>query len=274
MGAKALAGSALPQALIQSTRSVGIRVDAINSLEAVRSNLNAALAENRSFLMTFANPATVILAAHNYEFRDILNEFDIVAPDGVGMVLAMRRLHQKPALRISFDSTSLAPLVFQLAVDKGINVILSGGAPGIAEAAKHRLMLAYPGLQIGVTFSGYGNLDATADAIAALAPGIVIAGMGAPVQESFLLQLVRRGWVGLGFTCGGYLDQLSLKGTKYYPGWVDRCEVRWAYRLFMEPGRLWRRYLLEYPQFGVRLAAALLRAKLQAAVMIGSRLRE
>ena len=75
--------------------------------------------------------------------------------------------------------------------------------------------------------------------------------MGAPLQEQFLLKLAASGWIGLGFTCGGYLDQLSLKGTAYYPAWVDRFNIRWAYRFFMEPARLLAQIPIDYPQFGI-----------------------
>ncbi|NJO34267.1 MAG: hypothetical protein HC869_15170 [Rhodospirillales bacterium] len=68
------------------------------------------------------------------------------------------------------------------------------------------------------------------------------------MQESFLLRLRQQGFNGVGFTCGGFLDQYSI-GKQYYPTWIDRLELRWLYRLIMEPGRLWRRYFVEYQPF-------------------------
>ena len=189
----------------------------------------------------------------------MLNDFDIVAPDGVGLVLAMKLIHRQPALRISFDSTSLAPHVFRFAVKHRLAVVLCGGVPGVAATARDTITAAYPGIRIVGAFDGYRDQDEIIAEIGVLNPGIVIAGMGAIVQEKFLFRLVERGWIGLGFTCGGYLDQLSIKGTNYYPAWIDRYNLRWAYRLAMEPRRLWRRYLLEYPEFGLRLAANWLR---------------
>jgi N-acetylglucosaminyldiphosphoundecaprenol N-acetyl-beta-D-mannosaminyltransferase len=72
--------------------------------------------------------------------------------------------------------------------------------------------------------------------------------MGGIAQEDFLISLADQGWKGCGFTCGGYLDQLD-DGLRYYPGWVDRLNIRFAYRLFREPQRLWRRYLIDYREF-------------------------
>lgn len=248
------------QNLLLSTSTVGIRVDAIDSIDTVMAKFTSAMRQKQAWLMTFANPATAVLGARNAEFRNALVQFDMVAPDGIGMVMAIQMLHKRPASRISFDDTSLAPSVFKIAADQGIGVVLTGGLSGVAEAARQHLLRAHPGLRIDAVFDGYQKVDAVVAAITGLAPGIVIVGMGAPLQEQFLLKLAANGWNGLGFTCGGYLDQLSLKGTSYYPAWVDRYNIRWAYRLFMEPGRLWHRYLIDYPQFGVRLCGSLLRA--------------
>src|SRR4051812_25410002 len=180
-----------------STFTVGIRVDAIASIEAVIDDFTSARRQKQAWLMTFANPATAVLAARDAVFRNALLQFDVVAPDGIGMVMAIQMLHRRQASRISFDDTSLAPTVFRIAADRGIGVVLTGGLPGVAEAARLHLLRAHPGLRIDVVFDGYQQLDATVAAIIASAPGIVIAGMGAPLQEAFLLKLAASGWSGL-----------------------------------------------------------------------------
>jgi N-acetylglucosaminyldiphosphoundecaprenol N-acetyl-beta-D-mannosaminyltransferase len=240
--------------------AVRVPVDAIQSLDMVAAAMSQAIAQARPWLMTFANPATSVAAKRRPELCEMLQRFDMVAPDGIGMTVAMRALHGQPAMRISFDGTSLAPIVFRLAVDRRLSVVLVGGDPGIAQAARDKIVHAYPGIDVIGTFDGYGDMTATVAAVRALAPSIVIAGMGVLVQERLLLKLVEQEWVGLGFTCGGYLDQLSAKGTDYYPMWIDNYDLRWAYRLVKEPRRLWRRYLVEYPEFGFELAKTLIRS--------------
>jgi N-acetylglucosaminyldiphosphoundecaprenol N-acetyl-beta-D-mannosaminyltransferase len=80
-------------------------------------------------------------------------------------------------------------------------------------------------------------------------PGrLIICGMGAPRQEEFLLSLKRAGWRGMGFTYGGFLDQIA-SGMQYYPAWINRLNLRFLYHLYREPARLWRRYLVEYQVF-------------------------
>jgi N-acetylglucosaminyldiphosphoundecaprenol N-acetyl-beta-D-mannosaminyltransferase len=185
----------------------------------------------------------------------MLGKFTVVLPDGIGMCWAVRLLHGAVAARVSFDTTSLAPLVFQRAAQDGLTIALVGGRSGVAECAASQLRRAFPALRIVAIYPGYGDCSRTITELAALSPSIVICGMGAGPQEQFLIRLAETGWSGIGFTCGGYLDQLAQR-LHYYPRWIDAANLRWAYRLIREPRRLARRYGLDYAVFLGRLAWA------------------
>lgn len=238
------------------TRTVGIRVDSIQPCDTRR--LAHALCHAKGpVIVTFVNPASIKMAERDPGYRQLLDAFDIVLPDGIGMCFAMRRLHGVPATRVSFDTTSLAPAVFQLARNDGRTVALIGGRPGVAECGAGQLQRAYPGLAITASLDGYGDMDAKIRHLTSLAPSIVVCGMGAGAQERLLCSLVQAGWSGTGFTCGGYLDQLA-KGLHYYPRWVDAANLRWAYRLLKEPRRLAWRYSVDYAFFAARVGRTLL----------------
>jgi N-acetylglucosaminyldiphosphoundecaprenol N-acetyl-beta-D-mannosaminyltransferase len=239
------------------THTLGIRADVAN-IETILSMLDKTglTAARQTFLATFVNPSSVTLASRNNDYRLSLSRFDLVAPDGFGMCLAIRWLHGFRTQRISFDNTSLAPVVFDFAIRRGLSVALVGAKPGVAEQAAKRIREHFPDLRIVAALDGYGDFDEKIRRINGLSADIVICGMGGSMQENFLLRLSDSQWSGYGFTCGGFLDQL-LDGYIYYPLWVNSMGLRWAYRLLKEPRRLWRRYLIEYPQFGVRLCHAL-----------------
>ena len=249
-------GEHLLATTFQRTITAEVPVDAIPSYQPVLCRITQALREKSRLLVTFVNPSTTVLLRRDRS-AGLFDQFDVVAPDGIAMAIAVRWLYHVPAARISFDSTSLAPDVFRLAVAHQARVVLCGGRPGVAEQAQQQLQAAFPGLQIVKVYDGYAERSTTIEAIRQLAPEIVICGMGGLVQERFLLSLTNSGWCGVGFTCGGYLDQLS-KGLEYYPTIIDRLNLRWAYRLFKEPRRLWRRYLLDYPVFAISVGKALL----------------
>lgn len=244
---------------VQKTETVGLPVHALLAADTGRAadavlDFIEGMAKD-VVLVTFANPGAVPLARRSASFRRSLREFDIVLPDGIGLCLAMRWLHGLAARRISFDTTSLAPALFARARFRGLRIVLVGGVPKVAEQARAQIAAHFPGIQIIAAYDGYGDMAAKAASVAELRPDIVICGMGSVRQEAFLLELKHQGWRGWGFTCGGYLDQL-IGGIAYYPRWIDAANLRWAYRLGREPGRLWRRYLIDYPHFGVLVLAA------------------
>jgi N-acetylglucosaminyldiphosphoundecaprenol N-acetyl-beta-D-mannosaminyltransferase len=225
-----------------------VPVDAYSSLDSFMSTVRQKILSGESFLTTFVNPSSIKLARHNSHFAAALTRFDAVLPDGVGVVRAIERLQKREACRISFDSTSAALPVFELASSLDLSLALVGGGQGVAARAASQLQHHFPNLRIVAVMDGFGDLEEKTEHLCRTDPAFVVCGMGSIAQEDFLISLADRGWRGCGFTCGGYLDQLD-GGLQYYPDWVDRLNIRFAYRLFREPQRLWRRYFVDYREF-------------------------
>ncbi|QHJ11400.1 UDP-Gal:alpha-D-GlcNAc-diphosphoundecaprenol beta-1,4-galactosyltransferase [Paraglaciecola mesophila] len=195
---------------------------------------------------TFLNPYSYLLLRNNTE---LLRAFDNVLVDGQLMVRFLSIFGIANVQRKSFDMTSLAPIVFGNAELTREKVFLVGTTPDAIEVAVVKLKHEYPKLNIVGYHHGY--LDKEEDAkdvinsINSLAANTVIVGMGAPRQERFLLKLKKTGWQGTGFTCGGFFHQTSTK-INYYPKWIDKFNLRWAYRIYDEP-KLFTRYFILYP---------------------------
>ena len=212
-------------------------------------NLFSQKPPNQSLITTFVNPHSCYLDKTIPGYAKMLQAFDIVACDGIGMVKAARTSGCKDMRRESFDFSSLAGDVMRAAVDLGLSIGLIGGKPGISHSAAKELSKEYPGLKVVGCYSGYQEDPQKArHFFINHEVELVICGMGAPLQEKFLMQLVSEGWSGTGFTCGGFLDQV-VNPTYSYPDWIDRHDLRFLYRLYKEPRRLWRRYLVEYQVF-------------------------
>lgn len=215
-------------------------------------------------LTTFINPAAFHLAKDSCSYVEALGQFDIVLPDGIGVVWGLRIMMGVHTERVSFDSTSLALPVLRRAQRDGKSVMLIGGAPSVAERAGKRLAVAVPGLRIIGIMDGFRSFREYENAVRLAKPDVTICGMGAPRQEELLVRLRQaRAWRGLGFTCGGYFDQLQ-DGLTYYPPLVDQWEIRWLYRLTREPRRLFRRYAIEYQDYWRALAHHALHRPMQA----------
>lgn len=201
----------------------------------------------RGALYTFINP-------HSYAIADRIGipyrEFDGLYVDGILLSLALRTagIHLR---RRSFDMVGIAPDVFALAGRLGAGCYFIGARPGEIEPAVDRIGRAWPSMSIVGHRHGYfenaSDRRRVIDGIVDLEPALVVAGMGAPLQERFLVDLRAAGWWGTGFTCGGFLHQL-VDRLDYYPAWIDRFQLRWLYRGLTDR-RVARRLVTTYPEF-------------------------
>jgi N-acetylglucosaminyldiphosphoundecaprenol N-acetyl-beta-D-mannosaminyltransferase len=209
-------------------------------------------------MVSFINPSAWALARKDAEYLELLKQMNTVLPDGEGVALGCRLLHELPCPRLSFDMSSLADPFFKAMEAQGLNLMIAGGVPTIDEHFHDKLMLTYPKLKVAGTVHGFGDFAPKIAMATTLNPDVVLIGMGAKRQEAFALALRDAGYKGLAITCGGFFDQyLETESGRYYPAWVDKMNLRFAYRLYKEPGRLWRRYLFDYQTYIARVTEAL-----------------
>lgn len=227
---------------------VGVGIDSVCARLRERSG---------PFDVSFINPYAWAVAQRDPSFVAILEKLSLVMADGVGVTYACSALTRNPCPRVSFDMTSLAGPFFQTLLEADLSLALVGGAPGVDENMKDKLEAHYRGLRIVETAHGYDDLEPKIAAIMAKAPDAVLVGMGSPRQEKFLVALREAGYSGFAITCGGFFDQY-LASDHYYPDWINRWNLRFLYRLYKEPTRLWRRYLIDYQVYLVRLVRELL----------------
>ena len=199
-------------------------------------------------LYTFLNPHTYMM----HRGTDLpLETFRGIFVDGLTLVAALRATGVKRVRRCSFDMGSLAPRVFSFAQERGRSLFLIGTEPDLIPKAVMNIREEYPDVDlVGYRhgyFTGKGERKKVAQAIAGEAPDMVVVGMGAPLQERFLLDLREAGWEGTGFTCGGFLHQAAVR-LRYYPSLANRLQLRWVVRMSREP-KIVVRVLRYYPPF-------------------------
>ncbi|MBD9632586.1 WecB/TagA/CpsF family glycosyltransferase [Pseudomonas sp. PDM19] len=202
---------------------------------------------NNKSLITFINPFSYYTIRRHHSGDLILKNFDINY-DGISLVAIDNLLFFNNTKRSSFDDTSLAPIVLKAVSEKNLKLGIIGSSRETILKAK-RIIEAKYGINIKHTRDGYFKENELSQILEEFKEcEIVITSMGTPLQEDFLLSLKQSGWNGTGFTCGGYFDQLaSSNGLNYYPPLIDKLHMRWLYRIYKEPRRLWKRYLVYYP---------------------------
>jgi N-acetylglucosaminyldiphosphoundecaprenol N-acetyl-beta-D-mannosaminyltransferase len=185
-------------------------------------------------------------------FRNYLNESFVTFCDGVGIKLAARLTGQHLVHR--FTPPDFMDQICQDAAVHGWKIFFLGAKPGVAQRAADRMLAASPGLQIR-THHGYfdkeregpDNLQVV-DEINQFRPQILVLGFGMPVQEKWILENIASLQVNIAFPAGALFDYLSGE-VQRAPRWMTDNGLEWLGRLMIEPGRLWRRYLVGNPLF-------------------------
>jgi len=198
-------------------------------------------------LYTFINPFSFYILTLQKNAGQIFENF-ILHPDGISIAKLLALLCGK-VKRVSFDDTSIAPEVFSLINKENLTLGMLGSSKESIENASQIIGKKYDINNITVHDGYFSPLEAPRVLEGFLNCDVVICSMGTPQQENMLINLRNLGWQGTGFTCGGYFDQLSsTSGNSYYPELINKFHLRWAYRIYKEPRRLWRRYLFDYPK--------------------------
>ena len=194
----------------------------------------------------------IITAREDSDFREILNDADIVTPDGMPIVWAMRSFGLHSQGRVYGPDLML--VLCQQAAELGHRVFLYGALPDTLEKLKAALVKRCPGLQIVGTLSPpYSPLTPEEDLayvrkIQESKAEIVFVGLSTPKQERWM-QAHRLSLAGTIFLGVGAAFDFHAGRIRQAPAWVRRAGFEWLFRLLMEPRRLWKRYLLTTPKF-------------------------
>ncbi|OQB14588.1 MAG: putative N-acetylmannosaminyltransferase [Firmicutes bacterium ADurb.Bin193] len=185
------------------------------------------------------NPEIIMLSQKDDELKRILNEADLVLPDGIGVVIASRLVKNPLPERVAgYD------FVCRL-LDMGFSFYLFGAKPGVADLAAERLRAR--GVNIVGTHSGYFDDDTEIiNDINAKKPDVLLVCLGAPKQEKWINRNKNRLDVKVCIGAGGTLDGLS-GNVKRAPEIFIRLNLEWLYRAIIRPSRFIR--LAALPKF-------------------------
>jgi N-acetylglucosaminyldiphosphoundecaprenol N-acetyl-beta-D-mannosaminyltransferase len=242
---------------------LGVKVSAINLEQAV--NLaEQRVAAGKPGYICLTGVHGVMEAQSDVDLRLILNNAVINAPDGMPMTWVgwlqgfdyMDRVYGP-----EFMTT-----MCQLSVERSYRNFLYGGKPGVAQLLSNTLQARFPGLQVVGTYTPPFRdltLEEEKEVIAQVHESraqIVWVGLSTPKQEKFMAQYVDALQVPLLIGVGAAFD--------YHTGhirdcsmWVKRAGLQWLHRLFQDPQRLWKRYLLNNPVFLWHISWQLLKVR-------------
>lgn len=234
---------------------LGMRTDSTSYSDAIARVLTWASGRESRYVCV----ANVHVTMESYdcdEFRGVVNGADLVTPDGMPLVWALRLFGLSKSTQVRGPSLTLD--MMERAAALGVPVGFYGGAPAVLELLVKECQRRFPGLRTVYAYSPpFRKLTTEEDAaivqeINASGAAILFVGLGCPKQERWMA--LHRGSVNaVMLGVGAAFDFLS--GVKpEAPKWMQGAGLEWVFRLATEPRRLWWRYVYHNPRFVVLLA--------------------
>ena len=221
---------------------LGIEYDNITVQEALE-RIGALLKSGRKSNVFFLNADCLYKAQKDAEYRDVLEQADLLLSDGVGLKLATKIFGGE--MKANCNGTDLSPLILKKAAQHHWGVFLIGGKEGIANKAAANAMFNNPGLNLVGSASGYFSSDTEViEKINNADADIVFVAMGAPLQEKWIIRNRSRINARLCLGVGAFLDYLSGSIPRA-PLWMRKAHLEWFWRIFVDPKRMVKRYLID-----------------------------
>ena len=223
----------------------GFRADTFSDKDVV-GLVSYAISADKRYIVGHHNCHSLYLCHREPRMLDFYSIADHVLIDGMSLVL-LGRMFSLPLTRENrATSLDFMPLLMAEAAKHGWRIFYVGSRPGVAELGAALARQEYPGLNIR---THHGYLDAVENKkviaeINAYQPHILMVGMGMPRQEYWILDNRDQISANVIFPIGAFMDY-SAGEIPTAPRWLASLYLEWAYRLFSEPRRLWRRYLVE-----------------------------
>ncbi len=235
----------------------GVRLHAVRESECIAHVLSE-LGTGRGGVVVTPNLDHLRRCVRDLHFGALVAEADLVVADGMPLVWASRL--QGTPLPERVAGSNLISTLSAAAAAAGRSVFLLGGAEGTAQGAADVLRQRHPDIRIVGTYCprlGFEKhprqMAEISQLLTAAAPDIVFVALGSPKQEHLIAKLrpslPGAWWLGVGVSFS------FLTGNVHRaPTWMQRAGVEWAHRLWQEPRRLFKRYIVH----GLPFAASLL----------------
>ncbi|AEB12558.1 WecB/TagA/CpsF family glycosyltransferase [Marinithermus hydrothermalis] len=232
---------------------LGVEVDLLTMCE-LNKKVYELVSKGKCSIVANHNLHSIYLFHRDKKMRLFYSRASVIHIDGMALVMWGRLLGLplRPEHRIAYIDW-IYPLM-EMASTHGWRVFYLGGEPGVAELAANKLKEKYPCLQIR-THHGYFDWSESDDILKLISewsPQLLLVGMGMPRQEHWVIDFYERISANVILNAGACFDYLAgAKPTP--PRWLGKIGLEWLYRLFTEPKRLFKRYLVE-PWFLIPLA--------------------
>lgn len=222
---------------------LGFHVDNLNFQETLLK-IRSIIRNGKPVQHVVLNVNKIIQANKNKKFKQIINSCGLINADGISIIWAVKLLGMSLKERVT--GINLMQSLIELATREGYKLYFLGAEEEIIKKVIKFYKSCYPTLQIVGFRDGYWDSSQEQEVVNAIKttePDILFVGISSPQKEIFINQYLEEMNVPLAMGVGGSFDVIAGK-TKRAPKWMQRCGLEWLFRLYQEPRRLWKRYLI------------------------------
>ena len=195
------------------------------------------------------NPEMLQYAEKDSNFANIINNAEMVIPDGVGVEIGLRLSGYK-VKRI--PGVDFAKKLLEESALSSIPVAIVGAKEEIVNRALTNLKQEIPGLNIVYFHNGYFNNDNEIyEQLKIKSPKLILVALGSPRQEEFIFNAKKILNPALMIGIGGSLDVWSGY-VKRAPKIFQILGLEWFYRTISQPSRF-KRIFPTLPMFLIKV---------------------
>ena len=220
-----------------------------DSYDAILNRIQNNISLNKSFSFSYVNAYVALFARKDLTLRNDLNKLSGLYSDGIGMYISSKFLWGKNGLRNRINATDLHYKILDLAQKNDYKVFFFGGGEKAISLLADHIKKHYPNLTVSGIMERNLNFDTHIfSEIISTDSDILFVGLGTPYQEKWIAKFGKKINVPVQIAVGSWIDFLAGKYNRA-PKVMRIIGLEWLFRLFSEPKRLWKRYLLGIPHF-------------------------
>lgn len=194
----------------------------------------------------FANVHMVVEAYKDQKFNQVVNNADLVTPDGRPLSIFMKLFYGIRQERV--PGMDLLPVLLKEAEQRNKSVYFYGSTDEVLKLIGERIQKELPNLKLAGTYSPpfrtltIQEQQKVVDTINNSGADLVFVALGCPKQENWMAE--HKGKINAIMLGVGQAFMTYSGLEKRLPKWMRDLSLEWTYRLFLEPKRLWKRYLV------------------------------
>ena len=223
----------------------------VYSKQTALERIAKSVASSHHLKIAFLNAHGANVAWVDTEYVQDLLKFDVLA-DGIGVDMGSL-INYGSKFPDNLNGTDFIPALFEH-LNPGAKIALLGAAPGVADAAAKKMQTVFPKHQFSVVAHGFFSNQEEKRILAdmkSLRPDILLVALGNPAQEKWIAKNCDETNCTVALGVGAYLDFAAGRVPRA-PEILRKLRIEWAYRLWLEPGRMWKRYMIGNPLFLLR----------------------